>query len=137
MEVLGRLAEQAVEVQAYIAEQAARLLYEVELPRAGTIIVLDARRLAEGAPLLVREALRLVWQVARNVKTPVIGIGGIATIDDVMEFLVAGASAVQIGTANFYDPTVSTRIVDQLPQALQQLGAKSVKEVIGTLNAKG
>ena len=46
---------------------------------------------------------------------PVIGIGGIATIDDVMEFLVAGASAVQIGTANFYDPTASVRIVDALP----------------------
>ena len=84
-------------------------------------------------PAIKPLALRLVWQVARSVQIPIIGIGGIATIDDVMEFLVAGASAVQIGTANFYDPTVSTRLVDHLPQALEQAGAKSVREVIGTL----
>src|SRR5262249_31081575 len=58
-------------------------------------------------PAIKPLALRLVWQVAKQVKIPVIGIGGIATIDDVMEFLVAGATAVQIGTANFYDPTAS------------------------------
>src|SRR4029077_9111646 len=56
-------------------------------------------------PAIKPLALRMVWQVARQVKVPVIGIGGIATIDDVMEFLVAGASAVQLGTVNFYDPT--------------------------------
>jgi dihydroorotate dehydrogenase (NAD+) catalytic subunit len=84
-------------------------------------------------PAIKPVALRLVWQVARHVPVPVIGIGGIATIDDVMEFLVAGANAVQIGTANFYDPTAAVRIVDQLPAALEQLGAKSVKEVVGSL----
>jgi dihydroorotate dehydrogenase (NAD+) catalytic subunit len=84
-------------------------------------------------PAIKPLALRLVWQVARNVQVPIIGIGGISTIDDVMEFLLAGASAVQIGTANFFDPTVSVRLVDQLPAALEQLGAKSVSEVIGTL----
>jgi dihydroorotate dehydrogenase (NAD+) catalytic subunit len=78
-------------------------------------------------------ALRIVWQVANKVRIPVIGIGGIGTVDDVMEFLVAGASAVQIGTANFYDPTASMRILDELPAALEQLGAKSVGEVVGTL----
>ena len=62
-----------------------------------------------------------------------IGIGGIATIDDVMEFLVAGASAVQIGTANYYDPTVSMKLLDQLPEAVASLGVKSVREVVGTL----
>ncbi len=82
-------------------------------------------------PAIKPLALRLVWQVAQNVAVPIIGIGGIAGIDDVMEFLVAGASAVQIGTANFYDPTVSTRIVDQLPGALEILGAGSVREVVG------
>ena len=66
---------------------------------------------------------------------PVIGIGGIATIDDVMEFLVAGASAVQIGTANFYDPTASVRIVDALPNALRELGASRVKDVVGTMTS--
>ena len=60
------------------------------------------------------------------------GVGGISTIDDVMEFLVAGASAVQIGTANFFDPTVSMRLVDELPAALAQAGVKSVAEVVGT-----
>jgi dihydroorotate dehydrogenase (NAD+) catalytic subunit len=84
-------------------------------------------------PAIKPLALRLVWQVARHVRIPVIGIGGIATIDGVMEFLVAGASAVQIGTANFFDPTVSTRIVDLLPEALVQVTASSVREVIGTL----
>jgi dihydroorotate dehydrogenase (NAD+) catalytic subunit len=84
-------------------------------------------------PAIKPLALRLVWQVARQVRVPIIGIGGIASIDDVMEFLVAGASAVQLGTVNFYDPTVSTRVIGQLPEALAQLGAKSVGEIVGTL----
>ncbi len=84
-------------------------------------------------PAIKPLALRLVWQVARSVAIPVVGIGGIATVNDVMEFLVAGASAVQLGTVNFYDPTASERIVGQLPEALAQLGAASVREVVGTL----
>jgi dihydroorotate dehydrogenase (NAD+) catalytic subunit len=84
-------------------------------------------------PAIKPLALRMVWQVARRVQVPVIGIGGIATVDDVMEFLIAGASAVQLGTVNFYDPMASQRIVEQLPAALGQLGASSVREVIGTL----
>lgn len=84
-------------------------------------------------PAIKPLALRMVWQVARHVSIPVIGIGGISSIDDVMDFLVAGASAVQLGTVNFYDPTASTRIAAQLPDALSQLGATSVKEVVGTL----
>ncbi|MFN4260224.1 MAG: dihydroorotate dehydrogenase [Gemmataceae bacterium] len=84
-------------------------------------------------PAIKPLALRLVWQVARQVPVPVIGIGGIATIDDVMDFLVAGASAVQIGTANFYDPTISHRLVEQLPATLAELGTNSVRDVVGTL----
>jgi dihydroorotate dehydrogenase (NAD+) catalytic subunit len=84
-------------------------------------------------PAIKPLALRLVWQVARCVRVPIIGIGGIATIDDVMEFLVAGASAVQIGTANFYDPTVSGRLVGQLPAALEAAGAKCVRDVVGSM----
>jgi dihydroorotate dehydrogenase (NAD+) catalytic subunit len=87
-------------------------------------------------PAIKPLALRLVWQVAHNVRIPVIGIGGIATIDDVMEFLVAGASAVQIGTANFYDPTASTRLVQQLPEALTFLGAGGLSDIVGTLLLK-
>src|SRR5436305_10921510 len=63
-------------------------------------------------PAIKPLALRCVWRVAQLKAVPVIGVGGIATPDDVMEFLVAGASAVQVGTANFYDPTASVRIVD-------------------------
>jgi len=86
-------------------------------------------------PAIKPLALRMVWQVARQVKIPVIGIGGIANIDDVMEFLVAGASAVQLGTVNFYDPTACTRIVDQLPEALSQLGVNRIADIVGTLKA--
>jgi dihydroorotate dehydrogenase (NAD+) catalytic subunit len=84
-------------------------------------------------PAIKPLALRMVWQVAQRVTIPIIGIGGIATVDDVMEFLVAGASSVQLGTVNFYDPTAAVRIVEQLPAALEQLGAKSVAEIVGTL----
>ena len=66
-------------------------------------------------PAIKPIALRIVYQVAQAVKIPLVGIGGIATIDDVMEFLVTGATAVQIGTANFYNPTVSMQILDALP----------------------
>jgi dihydroorotate dehydrogenase (NAD+) catalytic subunit len=84
-------------------------------------------------PAIKPLALRLVWQVARQVRVPVIGVGGIATLDDVMEFLVAGAGAVQMGTVNFYDPTASARVAGQLPEALGQLGASSVREIVGSL----
>jgi dihydroorotate dehydrogenase (NAD+) catalytic subunit len=84
-------------------------------------------------PAIKPLALRLVWRVARSVPVPVVGVGGIATLDDVMEFLVAGASAVQLGTVNFYDPTASVRVAEGLPTALAALGAKSVREVVGTL----
>ncbi len=84
-------------------------------------------------PAIKPIALRCVHQVARAVDIPIIGIGGIANIDDVMEFLVSGASAVQIGTANYYDPKVSMRLVDQLPAALKAAGATSVAQCIKTL----
>jgi dihydroorotate dehydrogenase (NAD+) catalytic subunit len=84
-------------------------------------------------PAIKPLALRMVWHVARKVRVPVIGIGGIASLDDVMEFLVAGASAVQLGTVNFYDPTAAQRIVDQLPKALAEFGAVGVRDVVGSL----
>jgi dihydroorotate dehydrogenase (NAD+) catalytic subunit len=84
-------------------------------------------------PAIKPLALRMVWQVARQVRIPVVGVGGIATVDDVMEFLVAGASAVQLGTVNFYDPTASVRIVEQLPAAFAALNASRVPDVVGTL----
>jgi dihydroorotate dehydrogenase (NAD+) catalytic subunit len=84
-------------------------------------------------PAIKPLALRIVWQVAQAVRVPIIGVGGIGSIDDVMEFLVAGASAVQLGTVNFFDPTASMRIVEALPAALASLGATSVAEVVGTI----
>jgi len=84
-------------------------------------------------PAIKPIALRAVWQAAQAVRIPLMGIGGIASIDDVMEFLVAGATAVQVGTANFYNPTVTIEILDALPAALAELGAKSVSDVVGTL----
>ncbi len=85
-------------------------------------------------PAIKPLALRAVWQVARSVPIPVIGIGGIATVDDAMEFLVAGASAIQIGTANFYDPNASGRIARGVGDACALLGVNRLSEVIGTLN---
>jgi dihydroorotate dehydrogenase (NAD+) catalytic subunit len=85
-------------------------------------------------PAIKPVVLRMVWQVAKAKVCPIIGVGGIATIDDVMEFLVAGASAVQIGTATFYDPTASIRITDALPAALKQLGCESVREAVGAMH---
>jgi dihydroorotate dehydrogenase (NAD+) catalytic subunit len=87
-------------------------------------------------PAIKPLALRLVHRVASNVRVPIIGVGGIRSIDDVMEFLVAGASAIQVGTANFFDPTVSTRLVDQLPAACAELGAPSVSAIVGTLQMR-
>jgi dihydroorotate dehydrogenase (NAD+) catalytic subunit len=86
-------------------------------------------------PAIKPLALRMVWEVARRVRVPVIGIGGIGTLDDVMEFLIAGASAVQLGTVNFYDPTASQRIAGQLPEALAELGVNNIQEVVGTLRS--
>lgn len=84
-------------------------------------------------PAIKPIALRCVYQAARAVDTSIIGIGGIATINDVMEFLVAGASAVQLGTVNFYNPTASIEVLEALPGALAEIGATSVTEVVGTL----
>ncbi len=87
-------------------------------------------------PAIKPLALRMVWDVARALPSlPVIGIGGIATADDAIEFLVAGASAIQVGTATFYDPTSSERMIDELSAKLSETGANSVREVIGTLRS--
>lgn len=84
-------------------------------------------------PAIKPLALRMVWQVARKVAIPIIGVGGISTLNDVMEFLAAGASAVQLGTVNFFDPTASSRIADQLPDALREIGATRIQEAMGTV----
>jgi dihydroorotate dehydrogenase (NAD+) catalytic subunit len=84
-------------------------------------------------PAIKPLALRIVWQVAQKVKIPIIGIGGIQSFDDMMEFFVCGATAVQIGTANFYNPAMSFQLMDQLTATLNELGSASVREIVGTL----
>ncbi|MFG0254242.1 MAG: dihydroorotate dehydrogenase [Rhodopirellula sp. JB053] len=84
-------------------------------------------------PAIKPIALRCVHQVRQSVDIPIIGIGGISNLDDVMQFLVTGASAVQIGTANYYDPTLSMRLIDELPSALAEIGAAEVSDIVGTL----
>lgn len=84
-------------------------------------------------PAIKPLALRCVYQVAKAVPVPIIGIGGISTIDDVLEFLVAGASAVQVGTANFYNPGISARLVSELEETLAAEKITSVSEIVGTL----
>ncbi len=84
-------------------------------------------------PAIKPVALRCVHQVYRAVGIPIIGVGGIMTIDDCMEFFVAGASAVQIGTANFAEPVVSGRLLDELPGALVEAGISRFADIVGTL----
>jgi dihydroorotate dehydrogenase (NAD+) catalytic subunit len=84
-------------------------------------------------PAIKPIALRCVHQVRQAVDLPIVGVGGIMTIDDCMEFFVAGASAVQVGTANFAEPVVSMRLLDALPAALAEIGASRMADVVGTL----
>lgn len=79
-------------------------------------------------------AVRMVWQVAKAVKIPVIGLGGICNAADAIEFLMAGAPAIQIGTANFIDPTVTLKVRDGINEWLDRHGCTSVSEIIGALN---
>ncbi len=85
-------------------------------------------------PAVKPVALRMVWQVAKAVKIPVVGLGGISTATDAIEFLMAGATAIEIGTANFIDPTVTIRVRDGINQWLDSHDCRSVQEIIGALN---
>lgn len=81
-------------------------------------------------------ALRMVWQVAQAVKIPVIGLGGIMNATDAIEFMLAGASAIQIGTANFIDPAISEKVVDGIDEYLNRHKISSVSEIIGALDCR-
>lgn len=85
-------------------------------------------------PCVKPVALRMVWQVAKVVRIPVIGLGGIMNATDAIEFLMAGASAVEIGTANFIDPTVTIKVIDGINAWLDAHGVKNVHEIIGCLH---
>ena len=78
-------------------------------------------------------ALRMVWQVAKAVNIPVVGLGGITNATDAIEFLLAGASAIEVGTANFMDPAVTGKIIDGINEYLDRHGFASVRDIIGAL----
>jgi len=84
-------------------------------------------------PAVKPVALRMVWQVAKAVKIPVVGLGGICTAEDAIEFLMAGASAIEIGTANFLDPAVTIKVRDGINDWLDRHGCSSVSEIIGAI----
>lgn len=85
-------------------------------------------------PAVKPVAVRMVWQVAKAVKIPVIGLGGICSAHDAIEFLLAGATAIEIGTANFLDPQVTVKVKNGLNEWLDAHGCKSVTEIIGALD---
>lgn len=85
-------------------------------------------------PCIKPLALRIVRDVARAIDAPVIGIGGIQDADDAMEFLVAGASAIQVGTANYYQPTAAIDVLDGLAPRFAEIGARRLADVVGTLS---
>ena len=85
-------------------------------------------------PAVKPVALRMVWQTAKVVKIPVIGLGGICSATDAIEFLLAGASAIQIGTANFIDPSISEKVIDGIQEYLCRHNFNSVQDIIGALD---
>ena len=78
-------------------------------------------------------ALRMVWQTSKAIQIPIVGLGGISSATDAIEFLLAGASAIQVGTANFIDPAISPKIADGIVEYCERHGFKSVRELIGAL----
>ena len=94
---------------------------------------LHTQRGGLSGPAIRPIAVRIVFDVARKVGLPVIGIGGVETVDDVVELLLAGASAVQVGTALFRDPTTAERLVDELADRLVALGLGDVNALVGAV----
>lgn len=84
-------------------------------------------------PAIKPIAVRMVYQVAGAVKIPIIGMGGIATWEDAMEFILAGATAVSVGTANFYNPTATVEIIEGIEQYMEQNGVEDIRELIGAV----
>jgi dihydroorotate dehydrogenase (NAD+) catalytic subunit len=85
-------------------------------------------------PAIKPVALRMVWQVANTVKIPVIGMGGIMNADDAIEFILAGASAIQVGTASFIDPLASVKILEGIESYLVTKGFSDIREITGLIN---
>jgi dihydroorotate dehydrogenase (NAD+) catalytic subunit len=131
----------AIEPFARVAEQSGA--DAISLVNTFVSLAVDARsrsaRIGAGygglsGPAIKPIALRMVHQAARTVKIPVIGIGGIATGEDAAEFMIAGASLVEVGTATFWDPAAPAKIARQLEKLLPQMNAANVREIVGTLH---
>ena len=99
-------------------------------PRTGRPIV-STKMSGFSGPAIKPVALRMVYQAAQAVNIPIIGVGGISTADDVIEFMSAGASAVQVGAQNLVDPFACPRIIDELPRKLDEYGIANLKDIIG------
>jgi dihydroorotate dehydrogenase (NAD+) catalytic subunit len=84
-------------------------------------------------PAVKPVAVRLTWEVAKTVKIPVVGMGGISCLEDALEFLIVGASAIQVGTANFFNPKVTMEIIDGLEKYMAANGIAKVSDLVGTL----
>ena len=104
----------------------------IDIEKRKTLLSINTGGLS--GPAVKPVALRMVWQVAKAVKIPVVGLGGICTAKDAIEFLMAGATAIEIGTANFLDPTVSIKVRDGINDWLDSHGCKSVQEIIGVID---
>ena len=96
-------------------------------------MAVDLRRRAPRLACIKPVALRCVWQTAHAVRIPVIGVGGICTAEDLLEFILVGASAVEIGTANFMRPDAAFHIAETLPGVMEQYGIRSLDEIRGQL----
>ena len=103
----------------------------IDIEKRKTLLSINTGGLS--GPCVKPVALRMVWQVAKAVKIPVIGLGGISTAKDAIEFLMAGATAIEIGTANFIDPAVSIKVRDGINDWLDAHGCQSVEEIIGVI----
>lgn len=103
----------------------------IDIEKRKTLLSINTGGLS--GPCVKPVALRMVWQVAKAVNIPVIGLGGISTAEDAIEFLMAGATAIEIGTANFLDPAVSIKVRDGINAWLDAHGCQSVDEIIGVI----
>jgi dihydroorotate dehydrogenase (NAD+) catalytic subunit len=144
--LIVKLSPNVTSIEAFARIAEAQGADAISLVNTFVSLALDARsrkpRIGAGygglsGPAIKPVALRMVHQAARAVRIPVIGIGGIASGEDAAEFLIAGASLVQVGTATFWDPTAPARIAAELANLLPDLGAKHVSELVGTVRWPG
>ena len=103
----------------------------IDIEKRKTLLSINTGGLS--GPCVKPVALRMVWQVAKAVKIPVVGLGGISSATDAIEFLMAGATAIEIGTANFLDPAITIKVRDGINQWLDDHGCQDVHEIIGCI----